>query len=278
VPDPIYKGKPLSYWLGGYAPYTMGGTNAPPPGITREEACEAVQNLGTNALPLLLQILREPDHPLKERLLSMAAKQHFIKIHLPTPSFIRKHRALQALSNLGTNALPAIPELMEIYERHPSLLSQQIVPGILSGIGPPAEMAIPMLIRGTSHTNAFVRQNAILALGSIHARPELVVPVLIKCLQDPFPDAQVNAAYSLAKFGSVARQAAPDLLQLLLVEQAKTPSATNGPSISRSISHSTGSWTVGEGSSFPSNADVAGAVGDALKAIDPEAAAKAGIK
>lgn len=275
VPDPIYKGKPLSYWLTGFVPDPVTGTNPPPPQVKWEAAREAVQHLGTNALPLLLQILREPDHPLKERLCALAAKQHFIKIHQPVPAFIRKHRAINALSELRTNVIPVISQMMEIYDRHPGVLSDQIVPGVLSMLGPPAEIAIPMLIRGTSHTNAFVRQNSALALGNIHAQPELVVPVLIRCLQDPFPNVQANASFSLGQFGSKARPAVPAMLQLLQSLPAKSPARTSG---GFSIQH-IGGWSVGEGAiPFSPSVDVRGAFEEAIKAIDPGAALKAGIK
>jgi len=64
-----------------------------------------------------------------------------------------------------------------------------------------------MLVRATAHTNDYVRMNSICALGQIHADPESVVPALIKCLRDPFPDVRANAA------ADIAHQAALSLAQ-----------------------------------------------------------------
>src|ERR1700722_6631770 len=75
VPDPIYKGKPLSYWLSGYLPRQITGMDDTL-GPTYTEAATAVRELGTNALPHLISILREPDRTLKDRLFAVLAKQH----------------------------------------------------------------------------------------------------------------------------------------------------------------------------------------------------------
>ncbi len=63
-PEPMYQGRPLSYWLLGYS-FPFNGTNAP----SRADADAAIKDAGTNAIPLLLQMLRAHDSPLKTKLL-----------------------------------------------------------------------------------------------------------------------------------------------------------------------------------------------------------------
>ncbi|MDB6022240.1 MAG: repeat protein [Pedosphaera sp.] len=271
-PEPIYQGKPLSFWLKGYDSGNYPGTNtalAP----TRQEAETALRHLGSNALPVLLGMLRTPDSPFRDMLFGLARQQRFFKIKPPMPSATQHNVALWGLCTLGVNASNALPQLMDIYERSPNHLSQQIIPAVLSGIGPPAKVAIPLLIRGTANTNDNVRMNSVYALGQIQAEPDLVVPVLIKCLHDASPPFRANAARSLAAFGNGARPAAPALLALLKEEQAKA----TGVAGTRELYN----WSVGDsppgsfsGSSAP--LDVAGIVLDALRSIDPEAAARVG--
>jgi HEAT repeat protein len=86
-----------------------------------------------------------------------------------------------------------------------------------------------------------VRYYAICALGEITAEPERVVPILINALHDPDSQNQIRAVQALGQFGPDAELAVP-----ALAEYFKT-------------SHSSAAL-------------------DALKEIDPAAAAKAGVK
>src|SRR5437879_1633304 len=57
---PLYKGKHLSYWLRGYTPPKADRPGEP----TELEAKKAVHQIGTNAIPTLLQFLRAKDSTL----------------------------------------------------------------------------------------------------------------------------------------------------------------------------------------------------------------------
>ena len=109
----------------------------------------------------------------------------------------------------------------------------------LGFIGPEARVAGPALFRAAKDTDGLVRNNAIWALSRILPDPQLTIPVLIASLDDVHPIARENAAIGLAKYGQEAKAAVPALLRTL---------ATNR------------------------------SAGWALKKIDPEAAAKAGVK
>jgi HEAT repeat protein len=184
---------------------------------------------------------------------------------------------MNGLDALGSATSNALPQLIGIYDRHPNALSQQIVPWIISGLGPSSRAAVPMLVRATTNTNENVRLNALYALGKIHAERESTVVAIIKSLHDTSRNVQANATDALGAFRKDAKPAVPALLELLKREQTNPSSSQGGmgPPYRRvSVSPLMNfSWF---GSS--TNVDIITPVTAALKAIDPEAAAKAGIK
>jgi HEAT repeat protein len=60
-----------------------------------------------------------------------------------------------------------------------------------------------------------VRWIALAGLGDIHLEPETVVPVLTQALQDPDPFVKSEAARALTKFGQYAQPEIPGLVELL---------------------------------------------------------------
>jgi HEAT repeat protein len=112
----------------------------------------------------------------------------------------------------------------------------------LGDIGPAAKSVLPDLIKALKGNDKAIREAAITSLGKIRSEPDTVIPLLIPYLEDDNFD--VAAANALAEFGSLAKPAVPKLLPLL---QAKDD-------------------------------DDQAAAQQALLKIDPEAAAKAGVK
>ena len=134
--EPSYQGKPLSSWLEN----DDGSLEA------EQNAQRAVEKVGTNSIPTLLTILRQSDSPLKRRVMDLAQRQRFIKVHW-TPAEMRNSGAWVGFSTLGSNAAGATPLLMEIYGLEASEASQRYVVRSLAAIGPAANAAI--LITGT---------------------------------------------------------------------------------------------------------------------------------
>jgi hypothetical protein len=235
--EPVYQGKRLSAWLEGY--------DFPKNQQAWQQTDEAIRQIGSKATLTLLQMLRVSDSALwKQKLLALAYKQHFIKIH-HIKAWGQNWRAANALGALGSDAVGAVPELIHLYENPISGPSQRYTLMALGKIGPAAKMAIPSLLRTVStSTDEDVRASAVFALGGIHAEPERVVPVLIKCLADTSIDVQSEAAEGPGKFGESAKPAIPTLVVLL-----QNP-----------------------------NQDVINHARAALLRIDPEAAARAGVK
>ena len=114
--------------------------------------------------------------------------------------------------------------------------------GSLGGFGPAGSPAIPVLIQAANAKDIVVRGPAVGALGEIHQQPDVIVPLLMKYLDDD--NLNTAAAEALGGFGSVAKPAVPKLVALLKIPDK----------------------------------DLRHAVTESLKKIDPEAAAKAGIK
>jgi len=237
--EPVYEGKPLSVWLEGYCLPTIDG----PEGWRKTN--KVVQEIGTNAIPALMRMLRARDSALRVKLMALAQKQRIIRIKYITGGR-RNFEAARGLEALGARASNAVPALIEMYDQNDPSLSvlQQQIAGVLGCIGPPAKAAVPSLLRRVRDPNNFVRLNAVFALGQIHADAESVVPALIESLSDSDALARANAADGLRNFGTAATSAVPALVQSL--------------NDTDSIARERAEW--------------------ALKKIDPEAAAKAGVK
>ena len=208
APEPFYKGKPLSYWLQGYTGNP--GTNPPP---TYAEANAAVDEIGTNAIPVLLQMLRAQDSPIKTKVIIWARRYRLIRNYYTVPS-IQNIRARQGFEELGPRAIIAVPDLIKILDDNRSPRSQWAAACSLGSIGPGAKAAVPSLLREAVGTNQPVRMSSIMALGDIHEDPNTVVPFLIKTLHDPLKGNRSNAAFALGSFGAAATSAVPALVAL----------------------------------------------------------------
>jgi HEAT repeat protein len=82
----------------------------------------------------------------------------------------------------------------------------------LGYFGPAAQAAVPALIQALTGADDAVRPKAAAALGKIHGQPEVVVPLLVKYLDDE--DMNEAAAVGLADYGARAKAAVPKLMQL----------------------------------------------------------------
>ena len=207
------------------------------------EPYEAIRQAGTNAIPTLLRLLRAKDSALKVKLMRLAERQHVIKVEY-TPAEEWNLAAESGFVALGTNAQSAVPALTKIMDQNISPTSRYCAILALGVIGPPAKEAVPSLLRCATDTDTGVRELAIVALGRIHAESDRVVPVLTNALRDPSFAIRLGAAVALGEFGPHASIAVPTLVELL--------NASDGVVRERAT--------------------------NALEAIDPEAAAKAGLK
>jgi len=148
---------------------------------------------------------------------------------------------------LGAQARAAVPELIKIYEQNISPTSSSYAAEALGAIGHDAKAAVPSLLRVFSSVNDPGdprRPASVKALGEIGEEPAQVVPVLIRCLGDGNNWVRTWALGALEGFGPAAKSAVPKLCEML--------------------------ESTGEG--------IHSATWRALWKIDPEAAAKTGVK
>jgi hypothetical protein len=179
--EPICEGKPLSYWLQdddrrvvvGSGPILYYRTRASPDRNPRKtgspwtdyvrltnEACQAINRTGAQAVPTLLRMLRANDSSLKMKLLQLAAKQSIIKIQF-TPAEVLHRRAQTGFFVLGAAASNAVPDLIQLCDRNLSPSRRLGAVDALGCIGPPASSAVPALVRVAGSPSVAERRAAL---------------------------------------------------------------------------------------------------------------------
>lgn len=116
----------------------------------------------------------------------------------------------------------------------------------LGALGPLAKAgATPALIEVFKNKDSFLIGPAADAMVKIQADPDTVIPLLMQCMMDRDGHGQSDVVEALGEYGPKAKAAVPTLIKLLSDRSSK---------------------------------DIMEAVPQALKKIDPEAAAKAGVR
>ena len=236
--DPVYKGKRLSEHLLGFGGCFLGSgggidSKNRPTELTVDLrfanplALEAVSEVGTNALPLLVKMLGAKDSTITLWIRSLGQKYAPLKKIPPEPvrAWTRKIGAVVALHELGSRAAGAASEIVPLLsdpdcalqavfalvsvrpERKEEILSPTNViglnyvapfrapPGILHSaaivaigtFGPRAADAVPILKDSLTSTNERVRAASAVALARIGAPAEEVVPLIIDGLPKTNP-------------------------------------------------------------------------------------------
>lgn len=110
-----YEDRTLTEWLNDYEGAQVPGNSY----YTNQEEIKikcsiAINAMGTNALPELMLMLHSKDSAFKQKALSLA--QSVCHIHYILPA-VKHHMAYQGIQMLGTNALPAAPDLALMMKR-----------------------------------------------------------------------------------------------------------------------------------------------------------------
>ena len=151
--EPISGGKPLSYWMERLD------------NRSDTTARAAVKEMGTNALPDLMRVLRQLQ---------------------PTADESRG-RALDAIVCLGPAGKPALPVILPLVTNQNRHLKIRAF-FALRAIGPETESVkpfMPTLFQALEDRDWTMRLAAINALAALHPRPPEVTPALIRFLDDP---------------------------------------------------------------------------------------------
>lgn len=162
--EPGYQGKPLSAWLRGFESETM---------EARWQSAEALQQIGTNALPQLVAQLRQPvsrqEPRWRQTLRTLLSKQSLIKISIPRPPD-RRAEALAALDALGPLAKDAVRALEELLRENPPEPRALMV---LARMGPDA---LPALNRALTNDEKIIRHGARVCLDMQQSRSAFLSP------------------------------------------------------------------------------------------------------
>ena len=165
--EPMYQGKPLSYWC------EMLQETASPPPADYKAAPTALRTLGAPAVPYLIEFLSHD-----------AAKV--------------RSRAAGALLGMDPKPKEAVPARItalsdsDKYVRH-------FAPQVLAEIGPDAAAAVPALIAALKDPAMEVRVPVTMALGAMGAAAKAAVPALTEALQDEDRHVREGAATALKK-------------------------------------------------------------------------------
>ncbi len=217
--QPSYHGKSLSYENRILGKATFNSTE-------QQEADKALREIGTNALPYLLKLAGRKDSALKQRMLSIYRRQTWLKLPIHDAQFYRVE-ATCGFAALREIAKPAVHALIRMLKDE-DFQVRGIAANDLAMIGPEAEEAIPALF------TLFDQQNrgtplleAMMALGQIHRRPEIVLPQLLEFLTGDRKDwnYQSPALDSIGRYQSEAKSLTPVILTFLEDTNASTKSS-----------------------------------------------------
>lgn len=109
--EPVYQGKPLSYWLSDFWP----GRNPTPEKLEQDKL--AVRRIGTNAIPILLRWISAKDSSIKEKMVTWIYEHPWMPFRIRS-SLDKNMLAVTGFSILGKpQASSAIPALIEFVRR-----------------------------------------------------------------------------------------------------------------------------------------------------------------
>lgn len=152
--EPTYQGKALSWWLSRFE--DSGASIYDQKDPKAMECRDAVQHMGTNAIPNLLRILRAKDSAFKMAVVDLVERQDYI--HVPFTSVEEQKRKAQlGFYLLGELASNAVPALVDIYTHPASEDSKAIADSTLTELYPVPCVAIPFWVRPEKRAQWYVK-------------------------------------------------------------------------------------------------------------------------
>lgn len=159
--------------------------------LAAAQALYALRPPAPEAVPVLIQLLRDPWY---------------------------QWEAARTLGKMGTNAVPAIEELLTQLERTPTHRPSRTPSFAALALQQMSPLAVPRLVRLLEHPASEVRIHAATALAGHGAAAAPAVPGLIRMLGAEDPEEQMTAAKTLGALGNTAREALPALEHLARLE------------------------------------------------------------
>jgi HEAT repeat protein len=190
------------------------------------QALDALRAIGTNGLPVMIEMLQTRDSPLKTSFIQLVEKQRFVNIHVARDSQ-RRGAALRGFQIMGAQAAPAIASLSRLMEQPNTTRDAATA---LLYIGQPA---IGEFCSALTNQLPFVRGSAAIGIGQLFASrsvwqgsappdrdpdPSKFVPLLLACCKDSDPDVRRYAETALAHVCIAAPNAVLRELQSALTD------------------------------------------------------------
>src|SRR5579859_6279820 len=122
--EPVYQERPLSSWLADLEDWD---------GDTNNAAYVAFREMGTNAIPALLDIIQSGGPPIQRTILKLNRKQSVVNFPFGTP-WHETMAATWGLYAMGTNAKPALPVITNLLF-HTNTFALISSATVLAGIG-----------------------------------------------------------------------------------------------------------------------------------------------
>jgi HEAT repeat protein len=240
--EPAYNGKSLTVWDQQYGSNHWSGRTE-----LAGEAEFAVRQIGSNAIPFLLKLMRAEDSNLKKKLRNHLPKKWHDALHLNDNSGKVRRMGAHGLAALGTNAPAAVPALIDLARNHPEEDGRYIAVFALRTLGPAAEAAIPFYFQCLTNSDPTIRNEAAVGLIRIPQQWQRTVPPLLRYFESIPDNITWEIRHGVELMGILGTNAAPVSAALLsrLDDERK---------------------------------EIREAVTNALPQIDPETADKAGIK
>ena len=240
--EPEYEGKSLSYWIKESERHRSEKET--------KQASEAVRQIGTNGLPLLLKWLQYEPQSAKGVSFMVGRLPSVVTDNFVMQGFLesgrgRNYEAMMGFRLLGTHASPAIDELAGLVS-HPSVVVASSAVRALGYIGEPAYPvlktvvtdhksaqarmqalfvmglsknlgtntvpAVVLFSQALNDTNAGVAGVAVFALVQFPEHTDIALPALVKCLTMTNKEARLAATRSLGAFGRKANAAVEGLV------------------------------------------------------------------
>jgi hypothetical protein len=187
--EPRYNGRPLSKWLQVYCENAR-NQNFP----QASEAEQAIRAIGTNALPFLLKWIRQQPpswhRTAHRRLPEYLSDNAPVSLLIDGPGYERANEVMVAFALLGTNAAPAIPDLVALM-KDTNKVDRAV--GALSGVGAPA---LPHMLAALANTNQTGRSMILFYIRDMARKvgTNAFLPPLKAALQDPDPEVRGMAS------------------------------------------------------------------------------------
>jgi len=200
--DPVYQGRRLSSWGKAAARTNVVALDS--------QFLKGVEQTGTDAIPVLLNMVRAHDTRWKMRLLRLLRKQDFIRFDPPKSDRLND-LGYGGFAVLGKRGKAALPDLIRITEGNYSPTSEFAAITSLQYLGSDARAAVPVLVRQTESTNGMIRAAAIAALISVRDSSPAVVAALVDRVDDSSDPVKIYAFEGLRQFAPDAKSAVPKL-------------------------------------------------------------------